>query len=90
VLGSGSCAFLRVLVIVVYSERRASAEGPGAASHGARGRAEVTAGRSRNVIRIAITQAAFDAIASTLALGSVGYENEVNEQVKGWCGFHPP
>jgi hypothetical protein len=32
------------------------------------------------MIRIAITQAAFDAIASTLALGSVGYENEVNEQ----------
>ena len=28
---------------------------------------------------IATSQAAFDAIASTLPLGSVGYENEVNE-----------
>jgi hypothetical protein len=32
------------------------------------------------MIRIAITQAAFDAIAKTLALGSVGYENAVNEK----------
>jgi hypothetical protein len=32
------------------------------------------------VIRIAISQAAFDAIAATLPLGSVCYENEVNEQ----------
>jgi hypothetical protein len=32
------------------------------------------------VIRIAITQAAFDAIAATLALGSVGYENATNEK----------
>ena len=31
------------------------------------------------MIRIAITQAAFDAIAKTLALGSVGYENATNE-----------
>jgi hypothetical protein len=31
------------------------------------------------VIRIAITQAAFEAIASTLPLGSVGYENGINE-----------
>jgi hypothetical protein len=31
------------------------------------------------VIRIAITQAAFEAIAATLPLGSVGYENAVNE-----------
>jgi hypothetical protein len=30
------------------------------------------------MIRIAISQAAFDAIASTLALGSVGYENETD------------
>ena len=29
-----------------------------------------------NVIRIAISQAAFDAIAETLPFGSVGYENE--------------
>jgi hypothetical protein len=28
----------------------------------------------------AITQAAFEAIASTLPLGSVGYENEANER----------
>ena len=28
----------------------------------------------------AITQAAFDAIARTLALGSVGYENQINER----------
>ena len=27
------------------------------------------------MVRIAISQAAFDAIAATLALGSVGYEN---------------
>jgi hypothetical protein len=32
------------------------------------------------VIRIAITQAAFDAIAKTLPLGSVGYENATNEK----------
>jgi hypothetical protein len=31
------------------------------------------------VIKIAISQAAFDAIAKTLALGSVGFENQVNE-----------
>jgi hypothetical protein len=31
------------------------------------------------MVRIAITQAAFDAIASTMPLGNVGYENEVNE-----------
>jgi hypothetical protein len=30
--------------------------------------------------RIAISQAAFDAIAKTLALGDVGYENAVNEK----------
>jgi hypothetical protein len=30
------------------------------------------------VVRIAITQAAFDAVASTLPRGSVGYENEAN------------
>jgi hypothetical protein len=32
------------------------------------------------VVRIAITQAAFDAIAKTLQLGSVGFENKVNEK----------
>jgi hypothetical protein len=32
------------------------------------------------VVRIAITQAAFDAIAKTLPLGFVGYENKRNEK----------
>ena len=32
------------------------------------------------MIRIAISQAAFDAIAATLSLGSVGYENATNER----------
>jgi hypothetical protein len=32
------------------------------------------------VIRIAITQAAFDAIAATMQLGSVGFENTTNER----------
>jgi hypothetical protein len=31
------------------------------------------------LIRIAITQAAYDAICATLPLGSVGYENKANE-----------
>jgi hypothetical protein len=32
------------------------------------------------MIRIAISQAAFDAIAATLPPGSTGYENKVDEQ----------
>jgi hypothetical protein len=32
------------------------------------------------VVRIAISHAAFDAIAKTLPLASVGYENKVNEK----------
>jgi hypothetical protein len=32
------------------------------------------------MIRIAISQAAFDAIAATLSLGSVGFENATNER----------
>jgi hypothetical protein len=32
------------------------------------------------MVRIAISQAAFDASAATLPLGSVGYENATNEQ----------
>jgi hypothetical protein len=32
------------------------------------------------MIRIAISQAAFEAIVATLPLGSVGFENEVNER----------
>ena len=31
------------------------------------------------MVRIAITQAAFDAIAKTLPLGDVGYENKTDE-----------
>jgi hypothetical protein len=38
------------------------------------------AGRSRNVIRTAISAEAFEAIARTLPLGSVGYENQINER----------
>jgi hypothetical protein len=32
------------------------------------------------MVRIAISQAAFEAIVATLPLGSVGYENETNER----------
>jgi hypothetical protein len=32
------------------------------------------------MIRIAITVEAFDALASTLPFGSVGYENQINER----------
>jgi hypothetical protein len=32
------------------------------------------------MVRIAISQAAFDAIAKTLPFGDVGYENKVNER----------
>jgi hypothetical protein len=32
------------------------------------------------MVRRAITQAAFDAIVSTMNLGNVGFENEVNDQ----------
>jgi hypothetical protein len=38
------------------------------------------------MIRIAITQDAFDAIASTITLGNVGFENEVNEKGEGLIG----
>ena len=41
----------------------------------------------RRMIRIAITQAAFEAIALTLRLGSVGYENEVNERGVAACAM---
>jgi hypothetical protein len=37
--------------------------------------------------RIAITQAAFDAISATLPLGSVGYENATNEHGKRLIGW---
>ena len=42
------------------------------------------------MIRIAITQAAFDAIAATLPLGSVGYENETNERGERLIWLDPP
>jgi hypothetical protein len=34
------------------------------------------------MIRIAISQAAFDTLAATLPLGSVGYENATNERAE--------
>ena len=39
------------------------------------------------MVRTAISQAAFDAIASTLALGSVGYENQINERGESLISF---
>jgi hypothetical protein len=36
------------------------------------------------LVRIAITQAAFDVIASTLPPGSTGYENAVNDKGERW------
>ena len=39
------------------------------------------------MVRIAITQAAFDAIAKTLPLGSVGYENVTNEKGERLIGL---
>ena len=41
------------------------------------------------MIRIAITQAAFDAIAATLPLGSVSYENAVNERGERYVWLPP-
>jgi hypothetical protein len=41
------------------------------------------------MIRIAITQAAFDAIAATLPVGSVGYENETNERGERYVWLAP-
>ena len=42
------------------------------------------------MIRIAITQAAFDAITATLPLGSVGYENATNERGERYVWLAPP
>ena len=39
-----------------------------------------TPARACALIKIAISQAAFEAIAATLPLGSVGYENATNER----------
>jgi hypothetical protein len=41
------------------------------------------------MIRIAITPAAFDAIAATLPLGSVSYENAVNERGERYVWLPP-
>jgi hypothetical protein len=41
------------------------------------------------MIKIAITVEAFEAIASTLPLGSVGYENEVNERGECYVWLDP-
>jgi hypothetical protein len=41
------------------------------------------------MICIAISEAAFDAIAKTLALGSVGYENAVNERDERYVWLAP-
>jgi hypothetical protein len=35
---------------------------------------------TQRTIRIAITKAAFEAIAATMPMGSVGYENKTNEK----------
>ena len=41
------------------------------------------------MIRIAISEAAFDAIAKTLTLGSVGYENAVTERRERYVWLPP-
>jgi hypothetical protein len=41
------------------------------------------------VIRIAITQAAFDAIAATLPLGSVSYDDAFNERGERYVWLPP-
>jgi hypothetical protein len=41
------------------------------------------------LIRIAITAEAFEAIAATMSLGSVGYENEANERGERYVWLDP-
>ena len=41
------------------------------------------------MIRIGISQAAFDAISATLPLGSVSYENQVNERGERYVWLPP-
>jgi hypothetical protein len=41
------------------------------------------------MIRIAITQAAFDAIAKTLPLGSVSFENKTNTRGERYVWLEP-
>jgi hypothetical protein len=43
----------------------------------------------RCMIRIAVTPAAFEAIAATMPLGSVGYENAVNERGERFVWLSP-
>ena len=54
-------------------------------------RAEVIplAGRHDRMIRIAISVEALEAIARTLALGSVGYENATNERGERYAWLPP-
>jgi hypothetical protein len=40
------------------------------------------------MIRVAISQAAFEAIARTLSLGSLGYEGQVDEQGRRYVWLH--
>jgi hypothetical protein len=41
------------------------------------------------MVRIAISQAAFDVIAKTLSLGSVGFENATNEHGERYVWLEP-
>ena len=41
------------------------------------------------MVRIAISQAAFDAISATLPLGNVGYENATNERGERYVWLDP-
>ena len=50
---------------------------------------EIAKRRRQRMIRIAISQAAFDAIAATLPLGSVSYENHVNERGERYVWLPP-
>ena len=50
---------------------------------------EIAKRRRQRMIRIAITLAAFEAIAATLPLGSVSYENHVNERGERYVWLPP-
>jgi hypothetical protein len=50
---------------------------------------EIAKLRRQRMIRIAISKAAFDAIAATLPLGSVSYENHVNERGERYVWLPP-
>ena len=57
-----------------------AANGREASGKGGRSSPSRAGKRGDAVVRIAISQAAFEAICATLPLGSVGYENETNEK----------